>query len=116
MEYGIASRESLQESPSAEAGTSASALWGGSGGSSLASLYALGGIGDSGRGRSLAASRLSYAGGVAVPDDDDAASLAAAAAAAAAATFAPPALPASIPQQQPSPREVEALDLMSDLW
>jgi hypothetical protein len=116
MDYGgIASRESLQESPSAEA--SASVLWG-SGGSGLASLYALGGIGDSRRGGSLAASRLSYAGGVGVgaggaPDDVVAAvSLAAAA----AATFAPPAQPAPIPQQQPCPREAEALDLMSDLW
>ena len=123
--FGIASRPSLQESPSAEAGTSASVLWS-SGGSGLGALYALGGIGDSGRGGHLAASRLSYAGGggvgvVGAAEQPDAAASAAAAsaaaslAAAAAATFTP-AQPASIPQQQPSSREVDALDLMSDLW
>lgn len=117
MDFGIASRPSLQESPSAEAGTSASVLWS-SGGSGLGALYALGGIGDSGRGGSLAASRLSYAGGVVAPDAD-AAAAAASLAAAAAATFAP-ALPAPIPQQQqqqqPRPPEADTLDLMSELW
>lgn len=104
MDFGIASRPSLQESPSTEAGTSASVLWS-SGGSGLGALYALGGIGGSGRGGSLAASRLSYAGFVAAPDAD-----------AAVAAFAP-ALPAPTPQHQP-PRapEVDALDLMSELW
>ena len=120
MDFGIASRPSLQESPSAEAGTSASVLWS-SGGSGLGALYALGGIGDSGRGGHLAASRLSYAGGgvggAGAPEPNDAAAAAAASlAAAAAATFAVPSQPASIPQQQPSSREVDALDLMSDLW
>ena len=106
--FGIASRPSLQESPSAEAGTSASVLW------------------SSGGSGHLAASRLSYAGGggvgvVGAAEQPDAAASAAAAsaaaslAAAAAATFTP-AQPASIPQQQPSSREVDALDLMSDLW
>lgn len=111
MDFGTASRPSLQESPSTEAGTCASVLWS-SGGSGLGALYALVGIGGSGRGGSLAASRLSYAGFVAAPDADAAASLAAAAVAA----FAP-ALPAPTPQHQP-PRapEVDALDLMSELW
>ena len=109
----IASRPSLQESPSAEAGTSASALWSG-GGSGLGVFhFALGGVGESGRGGTLAASRLSYAGGGAGATD------AADADADAAAPFAPPSqLPAPIPQQQSegSAREVDALDLLSDLW
>ena len=108
---GIASRPSIQESPSAEAGTSASVLWSSGG---LGALYAYGGIGDSGRGGSLLASRLSYVGGGGIAPSE-LADADVVAASLSASTFAS-AQPAPIPQQQPCPREVDALDLMSDLW
>jgi len=98
---GLAARPSLLESPPAEgAGTSASFLWMG------------GGIGVSGRGGSLMASRLSGVG----DGGGDGVGGADAAAATSNSIFAPPSLPAPVPQQQPRSPEEDALDLMSDLW